>query len=56
VTESDADVAIYWDFENMHACVLDELRGEGTYRTGSTSAATATICRHMPWIWFSSFR
>ena len=34
MTESDAGVAIYWDFENVHACVLDELRGEGTYRTG----------------------
>jgi NYN domain/OST-HTH/LOTUS domain len=28
----DAGVAIYWDFENVHACVLDELRGEGAYR------------------------
>jgi NYN domain/OST-HTH/LOTUS domain len=34
VTESDASVAIYWDFENLHACVLDELRGDGTYRGG----------------------
>jgi hypothetical protein len=32
VTDLDAGVAIYWDFENVHACVLDELRGEGTYR------------------------
>jgi hypothetical protein len=29
----DAGIAIYWDFENVHACVLDELRGEGAYRT-----------------------
>ncbi len=34
MTESDASVAIYWDFENVHACVLDDLRGEGTYRGG----------------------
>jgi len=34
VTESDASVAIYWDFENVHACVLDDLRGAGTYRSG----------------------
>ncbi len=34
MTESDASVAIYWDFENVHACVLDELRGDGTYRSG----------------------
>jgi len=33
-TDLDAGVAIYWDFENVHACVLDELRGEGTYRPG----------------------
>ncbi|HUK69344.1 MAG TPA: NYN domain-containing protein [Streptosporangiaceae bacterium] len=34
MTEPDAGVAIYWDFENVHACVLDELRGDGTYRSG----------------------
>ncbi|HKB31135.1 MAG TPA: NYN domain-containing protein [Streptosporangiaceae bacterium] len=34
MTESDASVAIYWDFENVHACLLDELRGEGSYRGG----------------------
>lgn len=34
VTELDTSVAVYWDFENVHACVIDELRGEGTYRSG----------------------
>ena len=33
MTGLDAGIAIYWDFENVHACVLDELRGEGAYRT-----------------------
>lgn len=28
----DAGVAIYWDFENVHGCLLDEQRGEGAYR------------------------
>jgi hypothetical protein len=32
VADADARVAIYWDFENIHACVVDELRGEGAYR------------------------
>lgn len=34
MADLDAGVAIYWDFENVHACVLDELRGEGAYRAG----------------------
>jgi hypothetical protein len=25
-------VAIYWDFENIHATLIDQLRGSGTYR------------------------
>lgn len=25
-------VAIYWDFENIHASLIDQLRGTGTYR------------------------
>jgi len=25
-------VAIYWDFENIHASLMDQLRGPGTYR------------------------
>ena len=25
-------VAVYWDFENVHASLLDELRGDGAYR------------------------
>lgn len=25
-------VAIYWDFENIHASLIDELKGTGTYR------------------------
>jgi hypothetical protein len=31
----DVKVAIYWDFENVHASVLDDERGEGTYRGSS---------------------
>lgn len=30
--KAEPAVAIYWDFENIHAAVLDELRGEGEYR------------------------
>jgi hypothetical protein len=29
---TDAAVAIYWDFENVHACLLDDAGGENTYR------------------------
>ena len=25
-------VAVYWDFEDLHACLTDELHGEGAYR------------------------
>jgi uncharacterized LabA/DUF88 family protein len=32
VVDSDASVAVYWDFENVHACLVDEERGEGAYR------------------------
>ena len=31
MSEQDAQVAIYWDFENIHGAVLDEQYGEGTY-------------------------
>jgi len=29
---TDAVVAIYWDFENVHACLIDDHAGEQTYR------------------------
>jgi hypothetical protein len=32
MTATDATVAIYWDFENVHACLLDAAGGENTYR------------------------
>jgi hypothetical protein len=28
----DAAVAIYWDFENVHACLVDDAAGDGAYR------------------------
>jgi hypothetical protein len=31
---ADAAVAIYWDFENVHACLVDDMHGDGTYRSG----------------------
>ncbi len=34
MADSDAGVAIYWDFENVHACLMDDLVGEGAYRSG----------------------
>jgi hypothetical protein len=30
---TDAAVAVYWDFENVHACLLDDGGGENTYRS-----------------------
>ena len=30
-----AKVAIYWDFENIHASLTDEKHGDGTYRKSS---------------------
>ena len=32
MAETDAVVAIYWDFENVHACLIDDQTGEQTYR------------------------
>ncbi|HEY6787283.1 MAG TPA: NYN domain-containing protein [Trebonia sp.] len=29
---TDAAVAIYWDFENVHACLVDDADGDGAYR------------------------
>jgi hypothetical protein len=31
---ADAAVAIYWDFENVHACLVDDMHGDGSYRSG----------------------
>jgi hypothetical protein len=33
MAETDTAVAIYWDFENVHACLIDDQAGEQTYRT-----------------------
>jgi len=30
---AETAVAIYWDFENVHACLIDDEAGEQTYRT-----------------------
>jgi hypothetical protein len=30
---TDAAVAIYWDFENVHACLVDDADGDGVYRS-----------------------
>ena len=29
---TEPSVAIYWDFENIHASLIDQLKGAGTYR------------------------
>ena len=34
-------VAIYWDFENLHASIFDTLHGSGSYpRPGNRKPAT----------------
>jgi uncharacterized LabA/DUF88 family protein len=35
VADTDTAVGIYWDFENAHACLIDETQGEGTYRSAA---------------------
>lgn len=30
--DSDSAVAVYWDFENVHASLMDDLSGSGAYR------------------------
>jgi hypothetical protein len=32
VADTDRAVGIYWDFENVHACLVDDANGAGTYR------------------------
>jgi NYN domain len=32
MAETDTTVAIYWDFENVHACLIDDEGSEQTYR------------------------
>lgn len=33
MADAESAVAIYWDFENVHACLLDDQNGEGAYRS-----------------------
>jgi hypothetical protein len=35
MAETDAAVAIYWDFENVHACLMDEQAGDQSYRASA---------------------
>jgi hypothetical protein len=35
MAETNAAVAIYWDFENVHACLMDEQAGEQSYRASA---------------------
>lgn len=32
MADLDSTVAVYWDFENVHACLMDDLGGPGSYR------------------------
>ncbi len=36
-------VAIYWDFENIHATLIDQLKGAGTYRQTRFSPQEAVV-------------
>ncbi len=40
---TDAAVAIYWDFENAHACLVDEASGENAYRNGKFKPQDAVL-------------
>jgi hypothetical protein len=35
VADTDRAVGIYWDFENVHACLVDDANGAGTYRSSA---------------------
>lgn len=37
MNSEQATVAIYWDFENIHASILDQKKGVGTYKTSRFS-------------------
>ena len=32
MADADSAVAVYWDFENVHASLMDDLAGQGAYR------------------------
>lgn len=36
-------VAIYWDFENIHASLLDQAKGSGTYKQSRFSAQEKVV-------------
>ncbi len=35
MADTETAIGIYWDFENAHACLIDETHGEGTYRSSA---------------------
>jgi len=40
---TEAAVAIYWDFENVHACVLDDARGKNAYHKSMWEPQDAVV-------------
>lgn len=38
MNSDQSTVAIYWDFENIHASLLDQAKGIGTYKQSRFSA------------------
>jgi hypothetical protein len=43
VPGTDDAVAIYWDFENAHACLVDEAGGENAYRSAKFKQQDAVL-------------
>lgn len=43
MTADKPSVAIYWDFENIHATLIDQLKGDGTYRQSRYTAQEPVV-------------
>ena len=42
-TRPDAAVAVYWDFENVHACLMDERKGKDAYQNARYGRQEALV-------------
>jgi hypothetical protein len=48
-------VAIYWDFENIHATLIDQLKGSGTVGCWAESIAGGVRVESDRWLWTLGF-
>lgn len=42
MTQASESVAIYWDFENLHANLVDQAHGQGAYLANRSSSSRSS--------------